>query len=298
MGSSAKGKIRLPLLLCFFLQVASVFGQTGVPCTVTYIANEGFLITTKNKKILVDALFGGIRGNWCDQPGDSVAGLMLNDLDPFDNIDVVLVTHRHADHFKAEMTLDFLKNNEKAILVCPEQAHAKLVSLPGYQEVSDRIIGIESTIHPDTTVSANGIVIRAMRFRHGSWFETDSVTGKKTDLHEGVENLGYLVEADGVLFLHTGDCNTADKASFAAYDLKSKEIDIVFLDRVFLRQEGQELLNEHIRTNNIILMHIEPNKRDYYKTILKEAPIFFIFSLPLETKKFGSPESNEAAPGK
>ena len=48
-------------------------------CTVTFIANEGFLIGTTNHKVLIDALFGNIKGNWCDQPGDSVTRLMTSE---------------------------------------------------------------------------------------------------------------------------------------------------------------------------------------------------------------------------
>ncbi len=114
-------------------------GSRGT-CTVTYIANEGFLIGTKNKKILVDALFDGIKGDWCDQPGDSVSNLMIQGIAPFDG-------------------------NERLKLIL------------GYSDISDRVIDLKSQDHPDTTISMHGMNIRAMRLKHGSWLETDSATG-------------------------------------------------------------------------------------------------------------------------
>ena len=62
-----------------FLIFILVFGTTSLwsqdakaQCSVTYVANDGFLYETKTGKVLVDALFGGINGNWCEQPNDSV----------------------------------------------------------------------------------------------------------------------------------------------------------------------------------------------------------------------------------
>jgi hypothetical protein len=37
---------------------------TQIPCTVTFVANEGFLIETKNHKVLIDALFNCRRNLW------------------------------------------------------------------------------------------------------------------------------------------------------------------------------------------------------------------------------------------
>ena len=161
--------------------------KTSDTCMVTYIANEGFLIKTTNHKVLIDALFGNIKGNWCDQPGDSVIRLITSDVEPFDNINIVLISHRHSDHFNAPMTIDFLRNNKNSVLICPDQVNDRLKLTAGFSEVSERIIAIRSQEHPDTSFVVNGIKVRAMRLKHGSWIETDSATGKSVDLHEGVE---------------------------------------------------------------------------------------------------------------
>lgn len=77
----------IPVFLLTFLSCISTAQETSPSCTVTYIANEGFLARTANHKILFDALFGGIKGNWCEQPGDSVMNMMLNGIPPYDNIE-------------------------------------------------------------------------------------------------------------------------------------------------------------------------------------------------------------------
>lgn len=280
-----KGKKFIPIIFILFAAGSVVQSQkTAESCAITYVANEGFLIETAKHKILVDALFGNIKGSWCDQPSDSVAGMMIKGLPPFKNIDVVLVTHNHTDHFNGPMIISFLKNNRKTELICPDQAGLLLRSDPDYLKVSDRIHSLESGRFFDTLLYINKINIRVLRFNHGSYFETDSVTGKSYDLHSNVENFGYLIDADGYKIFHSGDDNPANKEQYKAYNIGSKELDAVFLDRVFLRRDGQELMNEFFKTKNIIFMHIEPGRGEYYRTVIKSIPEMFAFTKSMEKK--------------
>lgn len=251
---------------------------------VTYVANEGFLIATSNHKVLIDALFGNIPGNWCEQPDDSVANLMIKGLPPFDNIDAVLVTHKHADHFNESMVTSFLINNRKPVLICPSQVDELLKKNPAYPTISDRIHTLKLDRTFDTLLIVNDISIRVMRFNHGSWFEKDTVTGKTIDLHTDVENFGYLIEPDGFRVFHSGDGSPANKAQYQEYGFAGKGIDAAFLDRVFLGSGGQELINEIIRPKNLIFMHIEPAKTEYFKSVIKSIPEMFVFTRPMQEK--------------
>ena len=85
------------LLVTLMLLPSLIFAQKN--CEVTYISNEGFLFEIDGKKVLIDALFDEIKGNWCDSPSDSIIDLMKNSKHPFDSIDIVAITHKHIDHF-------------------------------------------------------------------------------------------------------------------------------------------------------------------------------------------------------
>jgi L-ascorbate metabolism protein UlaG (beta-lactamase superfamily) len=126
--------------------------------------------------------------------------------------------------------------------------------------------------------------IRVMRFDHGKYFITDSATGKSEDIHKDAEVFGYLIDTDGSTFLHTGDCFSGDKPQFIKYNLSDREIDVAFFDRTFLRPEGINIINENIRAKNIILRHTEPAKREYYRSIVKDIPVFFVFTKQMEKR--------------
>ncbi len=253
-------------------------------CAITYVANEGFLIETRHHKILIDALFGGIKGDWCAQPNDSLSGLMLRGTAPFDNIDIVLVSHKHTDHFNGPMVIGFLKNNSNTVLICPDQVDGILRKDTDYPKISDRITSLKSGSLFDTLLSVVGIAVRVMRFNHGSYLVTDTVSGKKYDVHADVENFGYEIEADGFTFFHSGDASTSPKSLYEVYNTGRRQMDAVFLDRVFLGRDGQELISAQIRSRNIIFMHIEPAKVEYFKSVVQSVPEMFVFTGPMEKK--------------
>jgi L-ascorbate metabolism protein UlaG (beta-lactamase superfamily) len=258
-------------------------------CTVTYIANEGFLVETASHKVLIDALFGNLKGNWCDQPGDSVLNLMISGNAPFDKINLLLVSHKHSDHFSAPLVIRFLRHHPETVLVCPGQVDRILQRDTGYSSVSGRIRSVRADSLADTTLHLDQALVRALGLKHGSWIEKDTVTGTSYDIHRDIENLGYLIETDGVSIFHSGDGSAKNNIQFGKLGMAGKEIDVAFFDRIFLRPEGMTIISEDVHARNIIFMHVEPGKAEYYRSVIKGIPEMSVLATPGEKKVFQIP---------
>ena len=89
---------------------------------VTYVANEGFLIQVGGKKILIDAIFNDTTINFAHVPDTKTLERLENTEAPFDDVDLILVTHKHRDHFEAGPVLRHLASNPDVVLLAPSQA--------------------------------------------------------------------------------------------------------------------------------------------------------------------------------
>lgn len=136
------------------------------------------------------------------------------------------------------MVINFLKNNSKAQLICPEQANSALKKNSDYAILAERIKSLKTHETYDTSMVFNKVKVRALRINHGAYYLKDSLSGEFVNIHKDVENLAYIIEPDGFSFLHTGDGTPADKKHFEEYKIRNKKLDIAFLDRMFLNTAG------------------------------------------------------------
>ena len=260
---------------------------------VTYVANEGFMVETANKKILIDALFGGFKGNWCDIPAEDTKLKLENAEAPFNNVDIIAITHKHSDHFNAEMVLSHIMNNPDCIVICPKQVDSILVSKQNYSKIKNNIIAVTPEPNRDTIINIKDIEIRVLRFEHSHYYEQDSVTGNKINIHRNTENIGFLFKMNGIKIFHCGDSNPMDDAEFKNFNLTTEQIDIALLERLFMYHisaKGIEIINNYIQPGNVILMHVEPNKSQKYKDVAAQIadkiPNIYIFEKPMESRTY------------
>jgi len=87
---------------------------------ITYIANEGVLITSGDKQVLIDGLHREYERDYAFLPTDQREKIE-NARAPFDQIDLILVSHRHLDHFHPESVGLHLQHNANAKLVSSQQ---------------------------------------------------------------------------------------------------------------------------------------------------------------------------------
>src|SRR5688572_24828585 len=84
--------------------------------SLTFLANEGVMLSGDGKKVLIDALFLKYERGYA-VAADSTLAALQRARPPFDSIDLVLVTHRHGDHFQPVPVEAHLRANPRATLV-------------------------------------------------------------------------------------------------------------------------------------------------------------------------------------
>ncbi len=223
---------------------------------VTYIANEGFLIEVAKRKVLVDALFYDEKIDWCHAPSAEVREQMEGAKGPFEGIDLILITHRHMDHFTPAVVLKHLASNPAGTVVGPPQAISELRAQQAWrEEYADRVREIDIELFGSTEMTIRGIRLQAHRIRHGAYMVKDEKTGTSRNRHEEVENLAYLVAIGGVKFIHLGDAFLRENQEyFDGRRFAKQEIDLVFLEG--WSDETLEVMRKWMSPGRVIFMHL------------------------------------------
>ncbi len=190
-------------------------GTSQKPLVVTYIGNTGYVIQCQGSKVAIDALFGGWTSDTYDIPPDSIAALMKSAQPPFDNINIIAVTHYHKDHFDPRIMVQHLKSNTRGIVLCPPQVADSLAAQPGFDEIQRRIYVIKAPIDSVRRYDQDGISALVLSSKHGSYYGTDE-TGKTVDFHRNTQHLEYLFTIDGRSFFHSGDVMFEDKYKYGS----------------------------------------------------------------------------------
>lgn len=274
--------------------LASNDAKTTKNVQVTYIANEGFLIEVENKSILIDALFGDKEYGFCDIPDSAQIKKMRNAENEFENIDLIAVTHRHVDHFYAPFVIDHLSNNKNGKIISCKQTINKIRNDDSYSPgMNSQLVEItpDSLTYIDTLI--NGIEVRVYRLIHGPYYVDDPKTGKKINRHRNIQNLGFLMNVNGVKIFHCGDSSPACKSDYEHFRLDNEKIDIAFLGRGFMWSadcKGIDIIRKYIKPEHIVLMHLRPERDKRFFDVAEEMKDEFlsvkVFENLMETKKY------------
>jgi L-ascorbate metabolism protein UlaG (beta-lactamase superfamily) len=202
-----------------------------------YVGNAGFMITVGDKKILVDALFRG------EPIPRAVAELLDAAAPPFDNVDLILATHVHRDHFDAERVFNHLEHNPNAVFISSDDVIDDVLAIG---DVSHQTIAIRlpRRVGARTNLVVNGIGVEAMFMDHGG----------------GMQNLGFVVTVNGRRFFHTGDMDpeSVSVTALQGLGLPEKQIDIAFIAHFMLITEEQHAhILEGIQAAYVVPMHYQ-----------------------------------------
>src|SRR5688500_388979 len=88
--------------------------------SLTFLANEGVMLSAAGRQVLTAALFLMCERGYA-LPADSALAALGRARPPFDSVDVILVAHRHGDHFHPAPVATHLSANRPATLVTSRQ---------------------------------------------------------------------------------------------------------------------------------------------------------------------------------
>lgn len=233
---------------------------------VTYVGNSGFLIKIGDKKILIDALFKGFAGDY-NLPEHIQEKLTLAQA-PFDNVDLIIVTHAHGDHINTDMVRKHLKNNPKAIFASTQQ----VVDI--MKDSSDRCIAFNPTKEKPDKKEIGDFSIETFLLPHGP----DS----------RIINIGFLVSVNGITLFNTGDVDF-DQFTFEEFrslQLPEQKIDLSFIQHFYLTSDStsRQFVTKGIGGKYIIPIHYHFSTPSFDEAIVKaNYPDAILFDKELES---------------
>jgi len=250
------------LALCCLLALSSASRWDDGPQSVSaaplkagevelvYLANEGFLVRSRERAFVIDAFLKEPLGAYAAL-SPALHSKLAAGAAPFDAIDLALVSHSHADHFQAGSALAFMKSSPGTELATSPQVLAGLESRLGQDEAAQAVRARLHSRLPQTgqTVSFEhkGIEVSFLRLPHAGNRPT-------------IQNLGHLIQFEDLTILHVGDAE-GSLAVFAPYGLADVHIDVALLPYWFWQSAaGQDLVATELAAETLIAIHIPPRE--------------------------------------
>ena len=235
---------------------------------VTYIGNEGFMIAMGSTKVLIDS-FPDSR--YYVNPSDSLIARMMDDRPPFNNIDYVLVTHDHPDHFNADMMCRYLLRHPAVHFIASTETCSELA---GDGLAARRQAGMFLERGRREVIKGDKAEITVFRLDHGGYRE--------------ITNLAYCVRANGYAFVHVGDARLSENQEFLQkMDWSGHDIDLLFVEYFDRGSEAQAVVENVIQPEHVVLMHIPGGEEDAVRNSGEKIhPRTVVFGKENETRRF------------
>lgn len=166
-------------------------GDDPPAARVEYLANEGVLIEADGRSVLIDGLFGEGLDEYARVP-PARRDSLERALGRYGDIDLVMVTHVHRDHFDAGAAARHLRANPDAIFIGPGQAVDSLRVLAEWVDTS-RTVVLSPSPGEDVSAERKGFGVTAVGLSH------------PPSRNQPVQHVAYLVTAPGARILHLGD---------------------------------------------------------------------------------------------
>ena len=146
---------------------------------VTYIANDGFLISSGSTKVEFDGIFSNAYGLY-HTPTAQTLTKERGATSPFDNLAVLLVSHKHDDHVNSAYVAEHMGNDVSSVLICPSQVNTLMQSTTNYNTIKSRVTTITPAYNTVVDTVVKEISFKIISLQHPN------------DASKQMENIGFI----------------------------------------------------------------------------------------------------------
>lgn len=210
--------------------------------TIKLIANAGVLVEYRGCRYLVDGIHTNDYLEFNGVP-ETLLGQMLCGSGELADIDYLLFTHEHIDHFSAGLTQTYLQNNMVRGIVVPAQGGGRLAGLKEYAEMTGvACIAPQIEDGQSVTLSLGEATLTIAGMRHmGAQFRD-------------VQSCSFLLDFGGKTLLFTGDSDHIPLWFESA--LAGKRVDVIFVNPLFyLNNAGQHIIHK-LAPQDVVVYHL------------------------------------------
>lgn len=219
-----------------------------VELELLYLANEGFLLRSGETSVLIDAFVAEPYGPYAAVPEELRRKILAGE-GPFADVDLALTSHRHRDHFQAEVAAEFVRARPAVPFLSSPQVVDDLRASLDDPELSGRLDARVPGAGESVRLEANGVTVELLRLPHSGGARTADV-----------QNLGHLLTVGGARILHVGDAELGEEA-LERYALGTRAIDLALVPYWWL-VDAESLARVHARTGakHLVAMHVPPEE--------------------------------------
>ncbi len=187
---------------------------------ISYIGNMGVLLEANQHTVLIDGLHQYYKPIYEYPTHETVKQLIKGEYPSFSEIEVILVSHKHKNHFSPGHAYDFLRYNSEAILVGSSQLLEEMerVSKGKEKELLDRVEVVPYSYNINQ-VTHKGIEVESFRCDHTN-----------PARHKNIENIAHMISMGQYNILHLGDTDRETLNNLLPrINLVQRDLDILVL---------------------------------------------------------------------
>lgn len=220
---------------------------------VTLLANEGILIQWNGIKILIDGMHENENEMFSGLSQNILEDLIAGEKPLYRNIDYILFTHCHFDHFSADVTEAFLKEHRVKGFMLPDRQSQEFTSLRDTAKLqADKTWLLDLPLGDKKEIKlseSKGFSLTVFRAIHAG------------EQYLDVENYCYLLNFNGRKIFIIADSDY--DSNYFSKMLPDDTIETAFVNPLFLSiGGGRDVITHALKPEKLVVYHIPFEDKD------------------------------------